>query len=416
MQPAIDLAAAESAFGAAVGRTPAMGRDRAGPSLPVPGLDWTVGEVAAHLVSDHGADPDHRRDAYALAYVGAAEQLSSAAARTTAPNDAPFSTYTQRDPQQLADGLVPLTLSAVVTTSRVPGHLYGKASRCSIPMQLRARPESLRVLGALVEKHLTTPQQYPLSLAALVTACNQSTNRDPVVTFDEATVMAAVDELKAQRLVRFVLPSHGRSVVRFRHVLDETLALDAAECALLAVLMLRGPQTVGELRLRTDRMAEFDSLGELERELTRLAGREEPLVANVGRRPGQKEERWACTLAAPLVAGALPAEYSADTSIEDGEYRHPGTGGETPALLPRSRNGAQRPGRLGGRGSRVAGRPGRVAGVARRLSINDRSRRLQAAQRNVLWQTPIEPPLGRRLTYDRARPVKERQSQLWARP
>ena len=152
-----------------------------------------------------------------------------------------------------------------------------------------------RVLGALVEKHLTTPQQYPLSLAALVTACNQTTNRDPVVTYDEDTVMAAVDALKAKKLARSVLPSHGRSVVRFRHVLDETLALDVPECALMGVLMLRGPQTVGELRQRTDRMTEFDSLDELERELERLAGREEPLVTNVGRRPGQKEERWATT-------------------------------------------------------------------------------------------------------------------------
>lgn len=183
-----------------------------------------------------------------------------------------------------------------------------------------------RVLGALVEKQLTTPQQYPLSLAALVTACNQSTNRDPVVTYDDATVMAAVDELKVQKLARSVLPSHGRSVVRFRHVLDETLGLDTPECALLAVLMLRGPQTVGELRLRTDRMTEFDSLDQLEAELIRLAGREDPLVHNIGRRPGQKEERWACTLMT-MAANAAPsgeADWQADGS-DDEAYRDHGT-------------------------------------------------------------------------------------------
>jgi uncharacterized protein YceH (UPF0502 family) len=189
------------------------------------------------------------------------------------------------------------------------------------------------VLGALVEKHLTTPQQYPLSLAALVTACNQTTNRDPVVTYDEDTVMAAVDGLKVKKLARSVLPSHGRSVVRFRHVLDETLALDVPECALMGVLMLRGPQTVGELRQRTDRMTEFDSLDELERELERLAGREEPLVTNVGRRPGQKEERWATTFVT-VAANAAQTEdsWSHDESVNDGNRGD--HAGSTPSIAP----------------------------------------------------------------------------------
>jgi uncharacterized protein len=153
-----------------------------------------------------------------------------------------------------------------------------------------------RVLGSLVEKQLTTPQQYPLTLASLVAACNQTTNREPVVSYDDATVTGAVSELKELRLVRSVLPSHGRSVVRYRHVLDETLALNSPQCALLAVLLLRGPQTVGELRIRTDRMAEFDGLEAIEHELAFLASREEALAANVGRRPGQKEERWGSPL------------------------------------------------------------------------------------------------------------------------
>jgi hypothetical protein len=155
------------------------------------------------------------------------------------------------------------------------------------------------VLGSLVEKELTTPQQYPLTIAALVAACNQVSNRDPVVSYDEGSVIATLDELKGQRLVRFVLPSHGRSAVRYRQVLDETLALDGRQRALLAVLLLRGPQTIGELRLRTDRMAAFEERGEVEHELEYLAAREEPLTSRLGRRPGQKEERWDCPIVAP---------------------------------------------------------------------------------------------------------------------
>jgi uncharacterized protein len=158
-------------------------------------------------------------------------------------------------------------------------------------MNLRA--EAARVIGSLVEKELTTPQQYPLTLNALIAACNQASNREPVTDYDEQTVMSVLDELKEQRLVRFVLPSHGRTAVRYRHVVDETLALDPRQRALLAVLLLRGPQTVGELRLRTDRMTEFEGLDDVERELAFLSSREEPLAESLGRRPGQKEGRWA---------------------------------------------------------------------------------------------------------------------------
>jgi uncharacterized protein len=161
---------------------------------------------------------------------------------------------------------------------------------------MQLSPECARVLGALIEKGLATPQQYPLTINALQAACNQTSNREPVVDYDETTVLAALDELKDQKLVRFVLPSHGRSVVRYRQVLDESLALDASQCAILAVLLLRGPQTIGELRIRTERMAKFDSLDHIDHELDLLHSREEPLAHNVGRRPGQKEERWATTL------------------------------------------------------------------------------------------------------------------------
>jgi len=172
--------------------------------------------------------------------------------------------------------------------------------------RMELSPECARVLGALIEKGLATPQQYPLTVNALQAACNQTSNREPVVSYDETTVLIALDELKDRKLVRFVLPSHGRSVVRYRQVLDEALALDARQCAVLAVLLLRGPQTIGELRIRTERMATFDSLEEIDHELDLLHSREEPLAHNIGRRPGQKEERWATTLVPAPGPGAGP--------------------------------------------------------------------------------------------------------------
>jgi len=172
--------------------------------------------------------------------------------------------------------------------------------------RMELSPECARVLGALIEKGLATPQQYPLTVNALQAACNQTSNREPVVSYDETTVLIALDELKDRKLVRFVLPSHGRSVVRYRQVLDEKLALDDRQCAVLAVLLLRGPQTIGELRIRTERMATFDSLEEIDHELDLLHSREEPLAHNIGRRPGQKEERWATTLVPAPGPGAGP--------------------------------------------------------------------------------------------------------------
>jgi uncharacterized protein len=163
---------------------------------------------------------------------------------------------------------------------------------------MRLSSQGARVLGSLVEKELTTPQQYPLTITSLAAACNQATNRDPVVDYDEGTLLSTLDELKAQRLVRFVLPSHGRSVVRYRHVVDETLALEPRQRALLAVLLLRGPQTLGELHTRTDRMADFDGIDDVGHELAAMGVRDEPLVLSLGRRPGQKEDRWGCALVA----------------------------------------------------------------------------------------------------------------------
>ncbi|HEX4217611.1 MAG TPA: DUF480 domain-containing protein [Acidimicrobiales bacterium] len=158
--------------------------------------------------------------------------------------------------------------------------------------------EQARVVGSLIEKGLTTPQQYPLTLNALVLACNQTSNRAPVVNYEESVVESALSQLKDQHLVRFVLPSHGRSVVRYRQVLDEVLGVDHRQLALLAVLLLRGPQTVGELRTRTERMVEFDDLGAVEHDLELMVDLGDGLVERLERRPGQKEERWAQRLAA----------------------------------------------------------------------------------------------------------------------
>jgi uncharacterized protein YceH (UPF0502 family) len=169
-----------------------------------------------------------------------------------------------------------------------------------------------RVEGSLIEKQLTTPQQYPLTLNALVAACNQTLNRNPVVSYDDRTVESTVAGLKDKGLLRFVHPSHGRSATRYRQVLDEVLHLDEKQLALLGVLMLRGAQTVGELRARTERMATFADLREAEAVLEELARREEPLVVRLTRQPGQKEERYAHLLAGepealPEPVAAVPA-------------------------------------------------------------------------------------------------------------
>ncbi len=177
-----------------------------------------------------------------------------------------------------------------------------------------------RVLGCLVEKALTTPQQYPLSLNALTLACSQSTNRHPVMALDEATVQGALQELKELRLVRFVLPSHGKSVTRFRHVLDEAYGLDGTRMALLAVLLLRGPQTPGELRSRTGRMAEIHSPVAVQGELEVLAHQPEPLVRLLPRQPGQKEDRWQQLLAAESpVIESEPGDAPSGLTLADGE-------------------------------------------------------------------------------------------------
>jgi hypothetical protein len=179
---------------------------------------------------------------------------------------------------------------------------------------MRLGPVEGRIIGSLIEKQLTTPQQYPLTLNALVLACNQSSNRDPVVSYDERTVEAALASLKEAGVMRFVLPSHGRSVVRYRQVLHENLALDERQMALVGVLLLRGPQTVGELRARTERMAGFGGIDEVESDLEGLARRPDALVVRMARRPGQKEERWAQLLEGEPTEWAQPDRAQPDRS------------------------------------------------------------------------------------------------------
>jgi uncharacterized protein YceH (UPF0502 family) len=172
-------------------------------------------------------------------------------------------------------------------------------------------PEELRVVGCLIEKELATPQQYPLTLNALVAACNQTSSRNPIVNYDERLVESTVLGLKDQNVTRIVHPSHGRSATRYRHVLHEALYLEQEEVALLGVLMLRGPQTLNELRTRTDRMAKFDDEAAVQQTLDGLAAREEPLVVRIPRQPGQREDRYAHLLGGEVDVEELAAAAAA---------------------------------------------------------------------------------------------------------
>jgi uncharacterized protein YceH (UPF0502 family) len=165
--------------------------------------------------------------------------------------------------------------------------------------------EEIRVLGCLIEKERTTPAQYPLTTNALRLACNQRSNREPVVDYEDRTVDSAMLALRERKLARTVVS--GSRMAKHRHVLGEAWDLDDEEVVVLCVLALRGPQTLGELRTRTDRMIEFSSLDHVQRVLERLAARGEPLVVNVGRRVGQKEERWAHLLAEEIAWPDPPA-------------------------------------------------------------------------------------------------------------
>jgi uncharacterized protein YceH (UPF0502 family) len=158
----------------------------------------------------------------------------------------------------------------------------------------------LRVLGCLLEKQRTTPDQYPLTLNALRNACNQTTNRDPVVSYDESEIHEALQRLARRGWTRLASGAGSRAA-KYRQLFDEELGLSDDEVATLCVLMLRGPQTPGELKQRTDRLHRFDSLSDVHGTLEELGRRE--LVERLGRRPGQKEERYR-----QLLGGDVPVE------------------------------------------------------------------------------------------------------------
>ena len=172
----------------------------------------------------------------------------------------------------------------------------------------------IRVLGCLIEKQRTTPDQYPLSLNSLRLACNQTTNRDPVVDYDERTIKAALERLSLRGWTRFASGASSRAL-KYRHLFDEALGLTDGEISLLAVLMLRGPQTFGELKARSERLHRFHTLEEVQQTLDRLAERE--LVVRLQRRPGQKEERYAQLLGGDGAEATLePAAAAADQQAD----------------------------------------------------------------------------------------------------
>jgi uncharacterized protein YceH (UPF0502 family) len=180
--------------------------------------------------------------------------------------------------------------------------------------ELILSPEEVRVVGALIEKQVTTPEYYPLTLNALRQACNQLSNRDPVVAFDERTVVWALESLRDRKLVRVVTTADGR-VPKYRHVLDETLNLKSPEMAVMCVLMLRGAQTVGEIRTRTERLYPFSALSFVETTLEDLMAREAPLVVKLPRQTGRKEPRYAHLLGGEVqVTEPEGAEATTDAS------------------------------------------------------------------------------------------------------
>ncbi len=179
----------------------------------------------------------------------------------------------------------------------------------------------VRVVAALVEKQVTTPEYYPLTLNALTHACNQTSNRDPVVSFDEATVTHALETLREKNLVYIFYGSDSR-VPKYKHVMAEIFRLTAPELAVMCVLMLRGAQTVGELRGRTGRLHNFADLAEVESTLELLAHKEDgALVSKLPRQPGRKEARYAHLLAGEIVVETEESRAAPRTETAAHEVR-----------------------------------------------------------------------------------------------
>jgi uncharacterized protein len=193
-----------------------------------------------------------------------------------------------------------------------------------------------RVLGCLLEKRWTTPDQYPLSLNALRLACNQATNRDPVTDYDEGQVRDAAQRLSKYGLARLASGAGSRAT-KYRHLAEEGLGLDREQLAVLCVLLLRGPQTPGELKGRSDRMAHFASLADVERVVGDLG--DKGYAERMGRRPGQKEDRFRHLLggdgsaAGPVAAGGFdePVAPGAAHEVRAGDHDVVDRAGDLPA-------------------------------------------------------------------------------------
>jgi uncharacterized protein YceH (UPF0502 family) len=174
-------------------------------------------------------------------------------------------------------------------------------------VDFRLEPAEARVLGALLEKDITTPEYYPMTLNALVNACNQKSNRDPVVNYDEETVLRVVEALRSKALVGVISGGSNR-VPKYSHRFSERLNLGRRELALICELMLRGPQTLGELRSRASRMYDFSDLDEVEAVLRHLSEREGgPFVVQLPHLPGTKEPRWAHLFCGEPAVESTPA-------------------------------------------------------------------------------------------------------------
>lgn len=174
-----------------------------------------------------------------------------------------------------------------------------------------------RILGSLMEKQLTTPETYPLTVNSLVTACNQKSNREPVMELTESEVQHGLDRLQEERLVWKVLSSRA---TRWDHNVDREWQLDRAARAVITLLFLRGPQTFGELRGRSDRLHAFETIADVEATLQRLASGDAPLVRELPRRPGQKESRWMHLLSGQAAVEAeTPAPSSAPSPTSPSE-------------------------------------------------------------------------------------------------
>lgn len=174
-----------------------------------------------------------------------------------------------------------------------------------------------RILGSLVEKQLTTPEYYPLTLNALTAACNQKSNRDPVMSLGESDILSAIDSLRDKNLVYLYYGSTSRTV-KYKHMMQQVYELEAPSLAVVTLLLLRGPQTAGELRGRSDRLHEFSSIAEVQEALDELAARPEPVVIKLARQPGQKEPRYAHLLSGPVDEAAIAADMQAPAQTSSG--------------------------------------------------------------------------------------------------